>query len=658
MLTKTNKARRIALMLVVFMLFSLVGSAGAIDSDNGKITIDPDENIIILNYGEEFSETVTVSVPPGAAVSKADVYLLADTTGSMGGPIASVKAGATAIVDDLIDEFPEVDIQFGVGDFKDFPYDTYCFKHAVSITDNTDAVKTAINAWSASGGVDIPEGQFFAYDQLAEDNDPANGTIGWREGSKKILVVFGDAPSHDPIPPCIGTGLDYTITEASVTAKLVETGITFIGISTTTGVGSAMDAAPYAGDYLSSGLCPGYVNEGTAGQATRIAAATGGVHLMGISSTVIVEVMREQISAAVTTINNLSLVPAGDIAPFVTSISPASYGPLDSALAHELEFEVTFTGIVDHGDEDQVFEGRLDVLADGTMATYKPVQITVPAGEAAAGVIEITKSGPSSATAGRSITYSFTVENTGDVELFDVVVTDPLFGGGWEYMIGSLGVGEEYSFSQTYSIPSATRGSLVNTALVTGYYEDEVEVEVEAENGDKTVVEDVYGAENGAGGALADGNGLTVTESVYEPDEDPIFDNGTEIIMVKVIDSDSHTVSVSAPERTTRRTTTPTRTPTEPQPQEPVDEEQVEEEPEEPAADPQIPVREPEPVQEQEIVPPGEEPLAEPEAVALEQEEVETTRTDTLPRTGGYIYLAWGAGALLSLAGALLKFKK
>ena len=118
MATRTKRAL-LSILLVFFMFASLVGTALA---ENG-VTVDPEENIFTLAYGETDAEVVTVTIPAGTSVSKADVYLLADTTGSMGGPIASVKAGANAIVDDLIAEFPEVDIQFGVGDFKDFPYD-------------------------------------------------------------------------------------------------------------------------------------------------------------------------------------------------------------------------------------------------------------------------------------------------------------------------------------------------------------------------------------------------------------------------------------------------------------------------------------------------------------------------------------------------------
>jgi hypothetical protein len=63
----------------------------------------------------------------------------------------------------------------------------------------------------------------------------------------------------------------------------------------------------------------------------------------------------------------------------VTSITPAAgYGPLDGATAHFLTFEVTFTGTSPCKPDAQVFTGTLDVVADGTVAAQKRVEITVP----------------------------------------------------------------------------------------------------------------------------------------------------------------------------------------------------------------------------------------------------------------------------------------
>ena len=54
-----------------------------------------------------------------AGVAKADVYLLADTTGSMGSIIGAVQAGIDTIVNDPA--FSGLDVAWGAGNYKDFP---------------------------------------------------------------------------------------------------------------------------------------------------------------------------------------------------------------------------------------------------------------------------------------------------------------------------------------------------------------------------------------------------------------------------------------------------------------------------------------------------------------------------------------------------------
>jgi hypothetical protein len=375
--------RRLAIVGVV--VATALGGTGAV-ADTG-VTIDPAVNDFVLDEGETWSEELTVTVPADTSAPLGDVYLLADTTGSMGGPISAVKAGAGVIIDDLIDAVPDSDLRFGVGDFKDFPGDPYAFRHAVSITGDTTAVKTGIDAWSASGGNDGPEGQFYAYDQIASNRAPSNdgsaaGSIGWRPGSARILVVFADAPAHDPVCQAItaavdGHGVDYDITEASVTAKMASAGITFIGVSTLTGFAGGMDADPGgAGDYTAA--C-GAETSGTADQATRLAAATGGVHQIGIDNASIVEVIADEVLAAARTITSLTVEATGDTAQFVASIDPASgVGPFTTEEERTFGFNVDWEGVVAATADDQVFTGALDVVADGTVVASKAVTIRLP----------------------------------------------------------------------------------------------------------------------------------------------------------------------------------------------------------------------------------------------------------------------------------------
>jgi hypothetical protein len=334
------------------------------------VTIDPPTNDWTLPECVTEDETVTVHVPKSGVRPKADVYLLADTTGSMSPIISTVQAGITTVISDPA--FAGFDVAWGVGNYKDFPVplsSPYAFQAQLAPTTDITAVMSAVNTWSASDGLDIPEGQLFALQQVA---DPA---IGWRPGSKRILVWFGDAPGHDPVCAAI-SGAAADVTEATAAAALAGAGITVVAISTDTGTAGALDGDPTAGstDY---GVC---TVGGSPGQATRIAGATpGGSHTTGVDATTMIATLVSLISAAVQSINHLVLQPTGAIAPFVTSIAPASYDSLAGDVDHTLPFAVTWTGVQGCADEDQVFTGSLDVVADGTVVASKPVTITVPA---------------------------------------------------------------------------------------------------------------------------------------------------------------------------------------------------------------------------------------------------------------------------------------
>ncbi len=337
-----------------------------IDADT-VITITPSVNDIRLCPGETLAEKLSVFIPKEAGVRRADVYFLADTTGSMGSYLNAVKTGAASIFSALTGL--GIDIAFGAGNYKD-NLDPYFFQHQQSLTTNTALVSAAINNWTASGGNDTPEGQLFALDALAQ----APGTsIGWRANSKRIIVWFGDAPGHDPICASM-TGLPYNITESLVTSKLVAQNIAVLAISVN-GNGLNLDPDPISTSYPAS--CP---SNGNPNQAINIASATGGQSVSGINPSTIVTTIVNLVTAAVNTINNVSVVPTGGIIPFVTSIDPAAgYGPLVRDRDYTLPFGVLFTGVVKCAEKDQEFFGTLDVVIDGVVVAQKRVRIVVPA---------------------------------------------------------------------------------------------------------------------------------------------------------------------------------------------------------------------------------------------------------------------------------------
>jgi plastocyanin len=307
--------------------------------------VEPASVAVTLKPGESTTVNKQVTAPEIPAIP--DIYMLADTTGSMGVSVAAAQAGAAAILTDILAIDP--DAQFGAGDYKDFPYDPYCFRHQQAITADTALVSSAVSAWSASGGSDGPEGQFYALYKIA--TDPA---IGWRSGTNRIVVWFGDAPGHDPIPAEASPDLTEDITEASLVAALKAARITVVAVSVTSGYPLGLDDDPlmWGGDYES--FYTDYVAAGTAGQATRIAAATGGLALADVEPGDLVDAilagltdLPTDITATVVADPGLTVtfepasrtgVAPGTVVDFVETISVAS----DAETVTVLNATVTF----------------------------------------------------------------------------------------------------------------------------------------------------------------------------------------------------------------------------------------------------------------------------------------------------------------------------
>jgi hypothetical protein len=272
-------------MFAVAALLAMLLSAGPVLAHDPIIGVDPANVDVDLAPGASTDVAKTVHTPQ--ILPTPDIYFLADTTGSMDSVIDQVQddAGDILAAVDLMANDP----RYGAGDYKDFQVpqaDPYAFNNAAPIPgvdDDGAAALAAIAGWSAFGGVDGSEGQFLALHRLA-----VHGDASFRSDSTPIVVWFGDAPAHDPVCDEISGDAGHDVSEASLTAELVAAGIRVVAISTLTGFPAGLDDDPTldASDY--AGTC---AVGGTSGQATRIAAATGGIHLTGVAA--------EDIAAAV-----------------------------------------------------------------------------------------------------------------------------------------------------------------------------------------------------------------------------------------------------------------------------------------------------------------------------------------------------------------------
>ena len=262
-------------------------------------SISPTSYAATIGVGGTTTVNKTVTVNKEATTSKLDIFFLADTTGSMGSAINSVKTAAASL---LTNSALLGDVQWAVGEYKDV-FDVFTYRVNQAFTSNQASVTTGINAWGASGGDDLPEANMFALESAA--NNP-----GWRAGAGKVLVWFGDAYGHDPRAGS---------TEASATAALQAQGIKV--------------------EAVNNGNLDG------TGQASRIAAATGG-GVFDSDGDGVGAAIADAITSAVSNYTKVCLdtsnTPAGGVS---ATSSPCITGIFDRSIDRTFNFTLDFTGL-------------------------------------------------------------------------------------------------------------------------------------------------------------------------------------------------------------------------------------------------------------------------------------------------------------------------
>ncbi|MBE3013316.1 VWA domain-containing protein [Microbispora sp. NEAU-D428] len=162
----------------------LVAGVGTASAAPGVTPAD-----VTLNLDPGGSTTIAKTVSTPAVPPKPDITFLIDTTGSMGGVISNVRTNANTILSTVASAQP--DAQFAVAEYKDAG-DATPFRVAQNLTANRTDVTDGLNSLVASGGGDFPEDGINGLFQVA------SGAVGFRPNSSRIVLLIGDAPSHDP----------------------------------------------------------------------------------------------------------------------------------------------------------------------------------------------------------------------------------------------------------------------------------------------------------------------------------------------------------------------------------------------------------------------------------------------------------------------------
>ncbi|MEH0844629.1 VWA domain-containing protein [Micromonospora sp. CPCC 205711] len=199
--------------------------------------VDPATVDRSANPGTAIPISKVVHTPP--IPPKPDIVLLVDTTGSMHDPIDDVQTNLQQVISNVRGVQPGA--QFAVASYRDEGDGAELFRVRQNLTGDATALQTAVNGLAAGGGGDEPEAWVNALFQVSD------GAIAYRSGSSRLVVLIGDAPSHDP-------SAGHTLAQATAALQADEAKVLAVSV-TGEGSGPGLDVT---------------------GQATAVTGATGG----------------------------------------------------------------------------------------------------------------------------------------------------------------------------------------------------------------------------------------------------------------------------------------------------------------------------------------------------------------------------------------------
>ncbi|MFM7204577.1 MAG: DUF4215 domain-containing protein, partial [Myxococcota bacterium] len=341
-------------------------------------TLSPGYSSFRAYPGQSLAQTSWLDMAADSAPARGDVLISFDLTGSMGGELSNVKNNSVNIMNQVRSLIP--DTRFGVISYKDYPtvdpltscdYSDYYGKETdvayarnAGLSDDSTAISSVISGLSLGHGMDAPENYGRAFMEAAHD-----AGIGWREGSRRILLNWGDNVPHDcaydaivggatstGVDPgrdgVVGTSDDVAILDAL--DALVEQDITLLHLHS--GSSSRLTtwdayAARTGGDAVkinSDGTIPGKVN--------------------------IASYIASLIKIELSSVSHMSLeVCTPGYEDWLAGVSPEAYENLSMSTAHSLDFDLSLRVPSDATVGTHCF----DVCAIGDGAEYASQRICV-----------------------------------------------------------------------------------------------------------------------------------------------------------------------------------------------------------------------------------------------------------------------------------------
>jgi len=286
----------------------------------------------------EIIQVTTGATPP----PQLDVIFVIDATSSMNTVIGEVTSEVDNITNNIRRLIP--DTSFALGTFADYPITSnsrdYPWRLDQDFTTDVVMLQQALQNIALTHGGDGPESYLRA---LYETQ-----FLNWRAGSRRIVILFGDAPSHDPDPGRDGRlGTADDLTRNDVITQLADTTISVLAIYSNPSHQEFYDA----------------VANGTGGRALNLG-----------NTTELPRIVQELVAGVVTDIGALTLAVQPAIAPWM-EWTPSRY----TDVSNETQYDFALTICVPPGTTIGEYTLNVDVTADGASPGRVPVLIHVNA---------------------------------------------------------------------------------------------------------------------------------------------------------------------------------------------------------------------------------------------------------------------------------------
>lgn len=315
----------------------------------GPSRVDP--SVVDIPVGQGTSTAIRKTVQTDKVRTQPDIVLLMDQTGSMGSVIGDVKTNLGKVIDQVRAEQPAANFAIAAyGDLEDDrpsegpppdPPRSFFVQQPLTPVDNDAQRKLltdALGRITATGGGDTAEDWLIALQKVA------TGSIAFRDNSSRIVVLVGDAASHeDPDPG--------RPTRAAVIEALKAKNISVVAVPAVTGSPPTTDPpAPGVAAVPNDGILDGR------GQATDVTRDTNGVLTKSTDPAQITQAIADGIRdlpVKVTPVpfcdpgltltfdpSGTQQVPGGTNANFTEFAAVAATAPLGAFLHCRVEFRI------------------------------------------------------------------------------------------------------------------------------------------------------------------------------------------------------------------------------------------------------------------------------------------------------------------------------